>query len=161
MLRWGEPRATRDVDVTLVCPFGGEARALDRLLGEFKSRIEDARDFAMRTRVLLLWSSGGIGIDIALGGLPFEERCAERASDWTIAPGTVLRTCSAEDLVVLKAFAARPRDWLDVETVLVRRHRSLDWQQIDRELEPLAALRETPEVLEKLKQLKQQVEKRR
>ena len=44
--RWGEPRATRDVDLTLLCPFGGGA----------------------------------------------------------------LRICSAEDLVVLKAFAARPRD---------------------------------------------------
>jgi hypothetical protein len=150
--RWGEPRATRDVDLTLLCPFGAEPAALDRLLGRFAARIPDARDFGLKNRVVLLKSSGGIGIDVSLGGLPFEERCVERSSDWPVAGG-MLRTCSAEDLVVLKAFAARPRDWLDVESTIVRRGAKLDWGLIYQELEPLAALREAPEIVPRLREM--------
>lgn len=152
-------RATQDADVTLLCPFGNEPAAVDRLLAGFKARIAGAREFALRQRVVLLWSSEGVGIDVALGALPFEERCVGRASEWTVPPGVVLRTCSAEDLVVLKAFAGRAQDWIDLESVLVRRRRTLDWRLIVEELKPLLELRETPENLEKLEQLRRQVEK--
>lgn len=157
--RWGEPRFTRDVDVTLLCPFGAEAAAVDRLLAKFKPRIEGARSLALQRRVLLLWSAGGIGVDIAFGALPFEERCVEQASDWELSPGMVLHTCSAEDLVILKTFAGRPQDWIDLESVLVRQRRTLDWRLIVDELKPLLELRETPENLEKLQQLRSKVEK--
>ena len=150
--RWGEPRATRDVDLTLLCPFGDEARAAGLLAGAFAARIPDAREFAVRNRVLLLRNSGGVPIDISLGALAFEERCVGRASDWPIGDGS-LRTCSAEDLVVLKAFASRPRDWLDVESVVVRRGRALDWKLVFEELEPLAAVREAPDILARLRAL--------
>ena len=157
--RWGEQRVTRDVDVTLLCPFGEEAAAADFLLSEFAARIEGARELALQRRVLLLRSRGGVGIDVALGGLPFEERCVSRASDWTLSPEATLRTCSAEDLVVLKAFAGRAQDWLDVEKVLVRQRRKLDWNLVYAELDPLVALREMPESLERLRQLRASVEK--
>ena len=157
--RWGRVRATQDVDLTLLCTLGGEAPAVDRLLAQFKPRMEGAREFALRNRVLLLQSSANVGIDVALGGLPFEERCVERASDWTFSTGVVLHTCSAEDLVILKAFAGRPQDWIDVETILIRQRRKLDWRLILEELEPLLALRETPDNLEKLQQLRSEVEK--
>lgn len=132
---------------------------MDRLLAGFRPRRDDAREFALRNRVLLLWSREGVGIDVALGALPFEERCVGRASDWTIPPGVVLRTCTAEDLVVLKAFAGRPQDWLDLESVLVRQRRTLDWRLILGELKPLLELRETPENLDKLQQLRHKVDK--
>ena len=157
--RWGEPRFTRDVDVTLLCPFGAEAAAVDRLLAKFKPRMEGARSLALQRRVLLVSSAGGIGVDIVFGALPFEERCVETASDWELAPGIVLHTCSAEDLIILKTFAGRPRDWIDVESVLVRQGRLLDWRLILSELKPLLELSETPEHLDKLQQLRSKVEK--
>lgn len=147
------------MDLTLLCPFGSEGAAADRLLAKFKPRGEGARALALQRRVLLLWSAGGIGVDVAFGGLPFEERCVDRASDWELTPGIVLHTCSAEDLVILKAFAGRPRDWIDVESVLVRQRRILDWRLILRELKPLLEIREAPESLEQLAQLKREVEK--
>jgi len=156
--RWGEPRATRDVDITLLCPFGSEASAADRLLARFKPRIEGAREFALQRRVLLLWAGDGIGLDVAFGALPFEERCVARASDWELSPAIVLHTCSAEDLVVLKTFAGRGQDWVDVNGILVRQRRSLDWKLILQELAPLLELRETPENLDRLNQLRLQVE---
>lgn len=152
-------RATQDADVSLLCPFGSERAAVDRLLAGFRGRRPDARDFALRQRVLLLWSSSGVPIDVALAALPFEERCVGRASDWTIPPGVVLKTCCAEDLVVLKTFAGRPQDWIDIESILVRQRRTLDWRLIVDELKPLLELRETPENLEQLEQLRRKVEK--
>lgn len=155
--RWGEPRLTRDVDVTLLSPFGEEGRSADRLLSAFRPRIENAREFAVRNRVLLIESTGGIAVDIAFGAVPFEERCVARSSEWALAPNTVLRTCSAEDLVVLKAFASRPQDWLDVESVAVRQHRVLDWKLVFEELEPLSAVRDVPGLLDRLRQLRESV----
>ncbi|MGH3544555.1 MAG: hypothetical protein ACRDPW_01265, partial [Mycobacteriales bacterium] len=73
VLRWGEPRLTRDVDVTILTGYGTEEPVVDTLLSRFSSRTEDAREFALRHRVLLLQASNQIPIDIALGALPFEE----------------------------------------------------------------------------------------
>ena len=52
--RWGEPRLTRDVDVSLLTGFGTEAAFIDRLLATFAPRRPDARAFALEYRVLLL-----------------------------------------------------------------------------------------------------------
>lgn len=54
----------------------------------------------------------------------------------------MLHTCSAEDLVVLKAFAARPQDWLDVEGVIVRQGPALDRRVVVDELQDLLLLKE-------------------
>ncbi len=52
--------------------------------------------------------------------------------------GVLLRMCSAEDLVVMKAFVARPHDWVDGEAVVARHYRQLDWAYVYEELAPLA-----------------------
>lgn len=154
--RWGRPRFTQDVDFTLLCPFGDEANAIARLLGRFAPRIADAAAFAARNRVLLLKSASGVPIDVSFGGLPYEERCVGRASDWTLSAGSTLRTCAAEDLVVLKAFASRPQDWIDVESVVERQASSLDWELVLAELAPLAAARDAPEIVDRVRALRQQ-----
>lgn len=156
--RWGQPRFTRDVDLTLLCPLGAEAQAIGRVLERFAARIPDAREFAVKNRVILVQSKTGVPIGVALGALPFEQHCVERASEFDFGRGLHLLTCSAEDFVVLKAFAGRGQDWVDLEYVLVRQRRILDWRLIDDELKPLLELRETPESLEKLQQLRSKVE---
>lgn len=155
--RWGEPRLTRDVDMTVLTGFGGEEKVVDLLLGRFGSRRPDAREFALQNRVLLIQSTDGIGMDVALGALPFEERVMERASAFDFLPDCRLRTCSAEDLVVMKAFANRDRDWIDVETVLVRQGSRLNWKQIMDELKPLSELKESPEIPGRLEKLRRKV----
>lgn len=76
---WGEPRLTRDIDVSLLTGFGGERSSVDLLLGAYPPRIEDAREFALAHRVLLVRSPGGIGIDVSLAALPYEELAIDRA----------------------------------------------------------------------------------
>lgn len=60
---WGEPRLTKDVDMTLMTGFGGEEEFIREWLGAYESRLPDASNFALANRVLLLRSGKGIGID--------------------------------------------------------------------------------------------------
>lgn len=155
LLRWGEPRFTRDVEVTLLSGFGREEQFIAPLLTSgYRGRIAAAAAFALRNRVLLLESPNGVPIDIALGGLPLEEVVVEQSSLFEFAPGCCLRTCSAEDLIVLKLFAFRPQDLLDVETIAVRQRGKLDWAHIERHLGPLAEIKEQPEIMDALARLR-------
>jgi hypothetical protein len=142
--RWGELRTTNDIDLTLLTGFSNEAEIIDIILNHYSGRLPSAREIALTARVLLIATSSGLGIDIALGGLPFERASVDRASEAEYLPGIFLRTCSAEDLVIHKAFAARPKDWLDIEGILLRQS-VLDWRYIEEQLPPLLDLKEEPE----------------
>jgi predicted nucleotidyltransferase len=155
---WSEPRFTKDVDITLLTGFGGEEGFIDAILANYESRVSDAREFALRQRVLLLRSSEGIGIDIALGALPFEEQAVRRAKKIEVEQGAALRLCTAEDLLVMKAFAGRAIDWNDVRGILVRQGtKQLDWRYIRRHLQPLSELKEAPEIMTTLESLRREV----
>ena len=152
--RWGEPRLTGDVDLTILTGFGDEDAYIEQLCSKYAERISGAADFAQRTRVLLLQSEGGIPIDVSLGALPFEERVVARASLYPFVAAVRLKTCSAEDLIVLKAFADRSRDWSDIEGVLLRAGSQLDWEMIEAELQPLCEVKEAPQILPRLAALR-------
>lgn len=154
LLRWGEPRFTRDVDVALLAGFGSEDEFIAPLLEAYPSRISDAGDFARRHRVLLLEASNGVPLDISLGGLPYEALLVERSSEFEFEEGCVLRTCSAEDLLVQKLFAFRPKDLVDAEGIAVRMSGRLDWSYIDEQLRPLAELKGEAGILSKLQELR-------
>lgn len=151
--RWGEPRLTRDVDLTVLAGFGAEERFVARLVDRFESRVEDAEAFALRARVVLVRTAEGVPVDIALGALPFEERSVQRASPWPVPDAEPLLTCCAEDLLVHKVFAGRDRDWADVRGVVARQGRQLDVAAITAELEPLLELKGTPEALGRFREL--------
>lgn len=152
--RWGEPRVTQDVDLSLLTGFGGEESFIDSLLTHYQPRIPDALEFAIQNRVLLLKSNSGVGIDIAFAGLPFEEEVINKSSYYDFLPNVSLLTCSAEDLIILKAFANRGRDWTDIENVAIRNQAKLDWEYIFKQLKPLVELKEEPEILSKLEKIK-------
>lgn len=158
--RWGLPRFTQDVDLTVLTAFGHEETSVDGLLQELVSRRPAARGFALRHRVLLGRTRGGVEADVALGDLPFEERWIGRASGWRLLDGNTLTTCSAEALVVHKVFAGRQPDRGDVQPVLLRQQDKLDWRQIRAELPPLLEHKGAPEALEKLDRLRARVEQR-
>ena len=148
--RWSQARVTRDVDLTLLTGFGGEAQFIEDLLAHYSQRVANAAQFALRSRVLLLNSPSGIGIDISLGALPFEDRVVQRASTFEFVPGLELRTCSAEDLLVMKLFASRAIDLRDAEGIAVRHDKDLDWRYVEEQLTPLAEAKEDPEILRHL-----------
>lgn len=158
--RWGTPRFTLDVDLTLMTGLGNEEKFIDTLLEAFSARLVNARQFALERRVLLARTAGGIDLDLALGAFPFEEASIERATQWKVTELVTLTTCSAEDLIIHKVFAARDRDWGDVESILVRQRGNLNLSHIRRELPPLLDLKDDVESLEKLEGMIAAVDKR-
>ena len=148
--RWGEPRFTADADLSVLVELGDEARVTEALLARLPARIDDAADFAARTRVILARSQQGVGIDIALAGLPFEARVIQRSTLWSLEGGTSLRTCSAEDLLAMKVFAGRDKDWADVTSILERQGNKLNLALVRTELGPLLMAKEAPELAEEL-----------
>lgn len=152
--RWGEPRVTRDIDLSLLAGFGDEDVFVDALLGAYPARIDNAREFARRNRVLLLRTSNAIGIDISLGALAFEENVVNRATVFSFGPDLAIRTCSAEDLLVLKLFASRPLDIRDAEGVAVRHKGQLDWRYVEDQLRPLVEVKDEPAILDTLSRLR-------
>jgi hypothetical protein len=152
--RWGQPRLTNDIDLTILTGFGQEAYYVDELLKLYNGRIPDARGFALTNRVLLLVTEDGIPIDVALGGIAFEEKVVSRASLQEFLPGLTLPICSAEDLIVLKSFADRARDWADVETIILKQQKPLDWEYIFEQLRPLCQVKESLEVIGHLEHLR-------
>lgn len=159
VLRWGEPRETVDADATLMTDLDREDAYIAHLLTVFEARIDDAAQFARTRRVLLLRAKSGVGLDIALGSLPFEALVVDRASVFEFPPDVPLRTCSAEDLIVLKAFAAREKDWVDIEGVLLRQAGQLDWSYVRAQLVPLVELKEEPEILDQLERRRMRLER--
>lgn len=152
--RWSEVRVTRDIDVALLTGFGHEESFIDSLLERFAARRADAKAFALRSRVLLLESKLSNGIDISMAALPFEESAIARASLFEFAPGLTLRTCSAEDLMVMKLFASRAIDLRDAEGIAVRNGALLDWEYVETQLGPLAELKEAPEIMQTLARIR-------
>ncbi|MBN8249450.1 MAG: hypothetical protein J0L84_18645 [Verrucomicrobia bacterium] len=149
------------MDLTLLTGFGAEEPFVHSLLARFQPRAANAFEFALRHRVLLLQTQTGFGIDVALGALPFEESAVARARDVELVPGHPLRICTAEDLIVFKAFAGRPLDWQDVRMTIVRQGEAkLDWNYVLKHLTPLAEVKEQPEILRQLEHLRREVGRR-
>lgn len=126
----GRPRVTKDVDLVALVEDADVPGLLS--LGEqhgIALRAADAVPFAKVTRVLLLrHEPSGIEIDLSLATLPFEREVIERAVERTIR-GIAFRLATADDLVVMKAIALRPRDIADIEALLDT-HPRLDLERI-------------------------------
>ncbi len=121
VLLYGEPRLTRDVDVTL----GAGPEKLPMILdwvGEsgWEVLTESPADFVARTLVLpCLEPSSGIRVDLIFSFSPYEQQAIQRARTITVGKSAV-RFASAEDLVIHKLVAGRPRDIEDVRSILLK-----------------------------------------
>jgi hypothetical protein len=144
---WGEPRFTRDIDVAVLAGFGPEAEFVDALLAEYAPRLPDAREFALARRVLLLRTAADTAVGVSLAALDFEAQMIERSVTVDLLPGSALRICSPEDLIVMKLFAARDTDVRDARSVAVRRRAPLDWPYIEKHVRALAELKDDPHML--------------
>lgn len=149
--RWAKPRQTTDVDAMVFIGFGLEEPTCRQLLAIYPSRVESPLELAVQGRIVLLKDEFGTGIDISLGGLPYEQRVLERSSIWEVPRHGAIKTCCAEDLIVLKAVANRPQDWIDIENTLIRQGKKLNRALILDELQPLVELKEEPEILDTIR----------
>ena len=77
----------------------------------------------------------------------------KRGSLFLFQPDCPLMTCSAEDLIFLKAFANRNKDWSDIESIIVKQGNKLNVKYINKQLFPLCELKEEPEIMDRLNDL--------
>jgi len=82
-----------------------------------------------------------------LSGLQYEQEMIERATPFEFEEDFNLITCSAEDLIILKAIANRTRDWMDVEGIIMRQDKTLDTNYIVSRLQPLCNIKGSQEII--------------
>ncbi len=142
----GRPRLTADVDIVLLVSVDDLPRLIRAAEQEgFTPRIEGVENFARRNRVVLLkHDASGIDVDISLGALPLEVEAVQR-SQMVRAGSLQVRVPTVEDLIILKAVAHRPKDGLDVET-LVQANPKLDRERIEFWVRQFADVLEMPEL---------------
>ncbi len=116
----GEPRMTRDVDVTL----GVDIDRLDAVLRAVGAAqltpLVDPATFVKETNVLpCAGGDSGIRVDLIFSFSPFERQAIDRAVSRRLGSLDV-RFISVEDLIIQKLVAGRPRDLDDAANVLLK-----------------------------------------
>lgn len=131
----GDPRLTRDIDITL----GVSTDRFDSVMAALRplplqALPADPAKFAQETMTLpLLYSPSKIRVDLIFSFSPFEREALLRARPHSVGSALV-NYVGAEDLVVMKVVAGRPRDLADAESIL-RRNPDLDRTAIRERLE--------------------------
>jgi len=121
VLLYGEPRLTRDIDITIGIGVDGlgKVKKIILIIG-LKSLVEKEKEFVERNMVLpTIDKKSGIRVDFIFSFSPYEQQAIERAKDIKLGRSLV-RFASLEDVVIHKVIAGRARDLEDVKSILVK-----------------------------------------
>lgn len=124
VLVYGEPRLTRDIDITLGMGVDGldRVKKIIKAIG-LKSLVEKEKAFVERNMVLpTLDKKSGIRVDFIFSFSPYERQAIGRARDIKLGRSLV-RFASLEDVVIHKMIAGRARDLDDVKSILLKNPR--------------------------------------
>ena len=139
VLLYGEPRLTRDINITL----GVDAASLERLLNlsrrlGLQPAVSDTAAFVSKTNVLpVADSASGIRVDFIFSFTPYEAAAIARTVSRSLE-GHPVRYAAVEDVIVHKLFAGRARDLEDIRGIL-RRRPALDETYLQRWLSEFRA----------------------
>jgi hypothetical protein len=113
---YAEPRATHDIDVNVFIPAEKAAAVLDALAA-LGVDVKGAWESLERTaQARTQW--GPNPVDLFLSNMDFHDAMA-RASRVADYGGDPIPILAPEHLMVCKALFNRPKDWLDIEQMLV------------------------------------------
>lgn len=120
VLLYGEPRLTKDVDVTLGADLDQLPEML-RLVEQMRFDVlVDPETFTRQTMVLPCQDpETGVRVDFIFSFSAFEQEALRRVNCVVIG-NTEVCFAAVEDLIVYKMVAGRPRDLEDVKSVLNR-----------------------------------------
>jgi len=128
VLVYGEPRLTRDVDVTL----GVSPKALPQVLEVVRRLglrvlVENSEAFVQKTWVLpVLHPDTGLRVDFIFSWTPYEQQALQRVRNISV-DGYPVRFASPEDVVIHKILAGRPRDLEDISSILQKQTLDTDY----------------------------------
>src|SRR5438552_9935109 len=74
---WGEPRFTRDLDVTISVASEDLLRTIDLVRSEFQTLVADPAKFVNETRVLPIMVRS-VPVDLIFAALPYEDAAIAR-----------------------------------------------------------------------------------
>jgi hypothetical protein len=120
VLLYGEPRLTRDIDITLGASLDrlGEVVALAKEIG--LKVLVDPESFTRDTMVLPCQDPvSGIRIDLIFSDSAYEREALRRARE-IVTDEARVRFAAPEDVVIHKVVAGRARDLDDVRSILIR-----------------------------------------
>ena len=121
VLLYGEPRLTRDIDITL----GIGTDEFPRLLAiaanlGLRPLPEDIKSFVEKTMVLpLLDDATGVRVDLIFSFSPYEHSAIGRVVRVEL-DGYPISFASPEDVIIHKIIAQRPRDLEDVRAIFLK-----------------------------------------
>lgn len=120
VLLHGEPRLTRDIDITLGVDIDRQPDVTAAAAKLGLTLLVTPESFTKQTMVLPCSDPAtGIRVDFIFSFTPYERQAIERAVLVTIGHAQV-RFATAEDLIVHKMLAGRPRDHEDVIGILLK-----------------------------------------
>ena len=124
VLQYGEPRLTKDIDITLGINVEEFRRFSGFLsLAKLNSLVRSPESFVKKTHVFPgVDPATGIRIDFIFSDSVYEKGAIRRSRSVRVR-GYPLRFASVEDIIIQKLVAGRPRDTEDIARILLRRHR--------------------------------------
>ena len=121
VLLYGEPRLTRDIDITLGMGVNGldKIKKIIKAIG-LKILVEKEKEFVEQNMVLpTLDKKSGLRVDFIFSFSPYERQAIERGKDIKLGR-TLVKFASLEDVVIHKVIAGRARDLEDVRSILLK-----------------------------------------
>lgn len=128
---WGEPRATRDVDVRVLLGRKDAARLLAVLADDYTFLADEPLEMLRKMGFLFIQDRTGLRLDLLLADTDFDREAVQRARPVEIAPGKVMYVCSAEDLLIYKLISTRSRDYEDAVSIARRQGDALDDEYVE------------------------------
>ncbi|OGC41363.1 hypothetical protein A2Y85_02100 [candidate division WOR-3 bacterium RBG_13_43_14] len=121
VLYYGEPRLTKDIDVTLGITINEIALILKLVKATgLLLRIKDPVAFAKKTMVIPAFEKiSGIGIDFIFSNSPYERQAIKKAKKVHIDK-VKLNIAALEDVIIHKLIAGRPRDIEDIRSIILK-----------------------------------------
>jgi len=121
VLLYGTPRMTKDIDVTLGVDIDDLTTAVEAVRRIGLAIIPEAFEaFVRDTRVLPTKDENtGIRVDFIFSYTLYEKQAIERAKP-VFLRGAPVMFASAEDVIIHKIFAGRPRDVEDVRSIMLK-----------------------------------------
>jgi hypothetical protein len=119
----GEPRYTRDIDITLAADVDRVQEILKLSMNLNLKVIDNPDEFVRKTMVLPAEEpSSGIKVDFIFSSSEFEREAIKKAISVKIGR-RIIKFAALEDLIIHKVIANRPRDIEDVRILLLKNPR--------------------------------------